>query len=150
MRSASAGAPVAATAVAAAPSQQPEAAPESAPQLDLERLRLLWAPVIDAVREENAMVGALLGDARPASLEDGRLTISFPRGAEFSKRKADSNRDLLKTALHTVTGHSLAIEFELSGEDPEQAPVLSEDELLERLKNEFGAEELSDDEPPPT
>ena len=150
VRSASTGAP-SAVAVAAAPSQQPvAAAADSAPQLDLERLRLLWAPVIDAVREENAMVGALLGDARPATLEDGRLTISFPRGAEFSKRKADSNRDLLKTALHTVTGHSLAIEFELSGEDPEQAPVLSEDELLERLKSEFGAEELSDDEPLPT
>jgi len=28
--------------------------------------------------------------------------------------------------------------------------VLSEDELLERLKSEFGAEELSDDEPLPT
>jgi len=150
VRSASTGAP-SAVAVAAAPSQQPvAAAADSAPQLDLERLRLLWAPVIDAVREENAMVGALLGDARPATLEDGRLTISFPRGAEFSKRKADSNRDLLKTALHSVTGHSLAIEFELSGEDPEQAPVLSEDELLERLKSEFGAEELSDDEPLPT
>jgi len=148
MRSTSAATPAAATAVAAAPSQQPAVAPASAPELDLERLRLLWSSVIDAVRTANAMVGALLGDARPAALEAGRLTISFPRGAEFSKRKADSNRDLLKTALHTVTGHSLAVEFELSGEEPAQAPVLSEAELLERLKSEFGAEELVDDEPP--
>ena len=141
---------------AAAAVEEPEAAPavedevEAAPEpaLDLEALRTLWPAVVDAVCQENAMVGALLGEARPADLDANRLTVAFPDGATFSKKKAESNRGLLQSALHGLTGRSLAVVYELSGEPlAPSAATLSEEELLERLKNEFGAEEVFDDRP---
>jgi DNA polymerase-3 subunit gamma/tau len=127
--------------------EEPE--PSTAPSLDLERLKIIWPAAVDAVRVENAMVGALLGEARPAELEGDRLTVAFPAGAAFSKKKAESNRELLQTALHGLTGRSLAIVYELNGDVTGAAPVptLPEEELLDRLVREFGAEEVFDDEP---
>ena len=77
----------AAQAAVAAPDEEPEDA------LDIELVRGLWPAALDAVRAENAMVAALLGEARPSAIAGGELTVSFPEGAEFSRKKADSNRD---------------------------------------------------------
>jgi PAS domain S-box-containing protein len=62
-----------------------------------------------------------------------------------------ANRGLLVTALRGLTGHSLELTYELrDGEGPEEAPQdlsgLSEDELLERLREDFGATEVLDHE----
>ena len=113
-----------------------------APELDLERLRVLWPSAVGQVREQNAMVGALLADAKPLALDGGKLTICFPESSEFSKKKAEANRGLLQAALHGLTGHTLGVEFELNGE-AEAEHGLSEEELLERLKSEFGAREVT-------
>ena len=57
--------------------------------------------------------------------------------------------------LHVaLTGTSPSIEYVLaSGDDEPEAPageaLLSEDELLERLKEDFGAREVFDDDIPP-
>jgi DNA polymerase III subunit gamma/tau len=132
-------------AVAAEPETQPQAVAQ--PELSLEQLRELWPAVADAVREENAMVGALLAEARPASLEDGLLTVAFGADAAFSKKKAEANRDLLLGALRGLTGASFAVAFELGGAATEAGPaLLSEEELLRRLQDEFGAEEIFEEE----
>ncbi len=98
------------------------------------------------------MVGALLAEARPVALAEGRLTVAFPESAAFSKKKAEANRPLLQAALRGMTGCSLTVAYELrgTGEDDPAPPVsrLSEEELLDRLKRDFGAEEVFDDEPP--
>jgi DNA polymerase-3 subunit gamma/tau len=145
----------AAAAVAAAP--DPEAVPEpglaeSVPELDLERLRALWPAVVDAVRSENAMVGACLEGARPASLEDDRLTIAFPVLAGFSRKTVERNRELLQTSLKALSGRPLALEYAASDEhadDDALVAALSEEELIERLKRDYGATEVFDDEPVP-
>jgi hypothetical protein len=83
------------------------------------------------------------------AIAGSQLTVSFPEGAEFSRKKADANRDLLHTALRGLTGRSLAVTFDLGAPPPgegEPQPVLSEEELLERLKAEFQAEEVFDDD----
>jgi DNA polymerase-3 subunit gamma/tau len=136
---------------AAAGSAQAVAVPEEEPQdeLDLELLRGLWPAALDAVREQNAMVAALLGEARPTAIAGSQLTVSFPEGAEFSRKKADSNRELLQTALRGLTGRAVAVTFDLGAPPPgedEPLAAMSEDELLERLKAEFKAEEVFDDE----
>jgi DNA polymerase-3 subunit gamma/tau len=139
-------APAAATAVAAEAEPEPEAAP--APDLDLERLRSLWPAVVDEVCKENQMVGAFLIEARPTSLEGGRLLVCFPPGAGFSKKKVESHRQLVQSAVRTLTGAGVNISYELSDlpEEPETATaLLSEEELLERLKHDFGAKEVFDD-----
>jgi DNA polymerase-3 subunit gamma/tau len=149
--SAPVGSPVTASAAAVAtdPEEEPEAVaePAPAPDLDLDRVRALWPAVVDEVCKGNQMVGAFLQEARPTTLEDGRLTVCFGPGAGFSKKKVESNRQLVQGAVRTLTGAGLDIRYELSelAADEEPAPAttaLSEEELLERLKQEFGAKEI--------
>ena len=123
--------------------EQPEA------ELDLELVRGLWPAVLDGVRADNAMVAALLGEARPSAAAGSQLTVSFPEGAEFSRKKADANRGLLENALRGLTGQPVGVVFDLGAPPPgedEPLAAMSEDELLERLKAEFKAEEVFDDE----
>ena len=101
----------------------------------------------EAVRERNGMVGALLADARPTALEGERLTVAFPEDAAFAKKKADANRELVSGALRGLTGRTMTVVYELSEDAPGGATVtLSEEELIERLRSELGAEEVFDDE----
>jgi DNA polymerase-3 subunit gamma/tau len=146
------GGPAPARAVAqSAPEPEEEAevepAPEGMPAVDLVRLQELWPAVLDTVRAENAMVAALLTDARPTAMEGSGVTVAFPEDAEFSRRKAEANSDLLRTALQGITGHSFGVAFELGREVATPQPaVLGEEELLERLKHEFCAKEVFDEE----
>ena len=151
-RATTAGFAAAAVAVAEAePEQEPVAVVEPAPadpvDLDLERMQALWPAVADAVAEQNAMVAALFAEAAPAVLDGDRLTVSFPEEAAFSCKKAEANRGLLLGALRAVTGRGLTVSFELTGGREGGGPAtLGEEELLERLKRDFGAEEIFDDE----
>ena len=141
--------PVAQTAAVSAPAAavatEPQA--EAAADVDLDRLRALWPAVVDEVCKDNQMVGAFLQEARPTSLDAGRLLVCFAPGAGFSKKKVESNRQLVQGAVRTLTGAALDIRYELSELAPEAqaVPVLTEDELLERLKDEFGAKEVFED-----
>ena len=146
-----AGAGPAAAAAQAVAEHQTEPEPEppavEAPEVDLERLSTLWPAVAEAVRERNGMVGALLADARPTALEGERLTVAFPEDAAFAKKKADANRELVSGALRGLTGRTMTVVYELSEDAPGGATVtLSEEELIERLRSELGAEEVFDDE----
>jgi DNA polymerase-3 subunit gamma/tau len=138
----------AATAQAVAPERHEDELeePTAAPAPDLERLQALWPAVADAVREQNAMVGALLGGARPIELDGDRVTVAFPENAVFMKKKAEGYRELVQGVVRGLTGRTLAIVYELSGEGVTAEPVvLSEEELIERLRAELGAEELFED-----
>ena len=101
----------------------------------------------------NVMLAALLADARPVAVGDREMTIAFPTGAAFLKRKAeqDDYRRMTAEALRTVTGSGLALRYELRAEDETPtapgAPGLSGEELVRRFLEEFDAEELLDDEP---
>jgi DNA polymerase III subunit gamma/tau len=114
-----------------------------------------WPAVIDVVRQRNAMLAALLADARPVSLGDQSLTIAFPIGAAFLKRKAeqDDHRRAAAEAFRSVTGQALRLRYELSDENPAQvqpdAPLLSGEELVRRFVEEFDAEELESEPEPP-
>ncbi|HLL86784.1 MAG TPA: DNA polymerase III subunit gamma/tau [Thermoleophilaceae bacterium] len=139
----------------AAVTPAPSPTAPAGPSLDLTQLRSLWPSVVEAVRAENAMVGALLGEGRPAALEGERLTVALPPGAEFTRRKLIANTAHTQTTLHRLTGRSLAVLFELGdghaehGAEPaHRDPPLSEDELLGRLKEEFGAREIFEDDAP--
>ena len=140
--------PVAA-AVAPEIAEDEDPEPAAAP-VDIEQLRTLWPAVVDAVCAENQMVGAFLKGARPEAIEAGRLTVAFAVDAGFAKKKIETNRALLQSAVRTLTGNSLELAFELrdghDGEDPGER-LLSGDELFERLKSEFGGTEVFDEEP---
>jgi len=114
-----------------------------------------WPAVIDVVRQGNAMLAALLADARPVSIGDQSVTIAFPIGAAFLKRKAeqDDHRRAAAEAFRSVTGQALRLRYELSDEDSAQpqpdAPLLSGEELVRRFVEEFDAEELESEPEPP-
>jgi DNA polymerase-3 subunit gamma/tau len=136
------------------PGAADEPAPPSPPQqppVDLESAVGLWPAVVERVRERNAMLAALLADAKPVAVSDSELTVAFPSGAEFLKRKAeqDEHRRAATSALKQVWGRALAVRYELGEFDADEAPggqALSGEELVRRFMEEFDAEELLDED----
>jgi uncharacterized protein YndB with AHSA1/START domain len=102
--------------------------------------------VVDLVRAENAMLAALLSDARPVAVKERELTLAFPGDAAFLQRKAEQedHRRVTGEALKAVTGRRLALRYELRDdeEEPEGGTVLSGEELVRRFMEEFDAEEV--------
>jgi hypothetical protein len=82
-------------------------------------------------------------------VEQAVLEIGFPASAAFNKRKAEAKeaRERLADAVKTIVGQRLRpVYVLLEGEEEVAADVaesqLSEEELIERLKSEFDAEEF--------
>jgi DNA polymerase III subunit gamma/tau len=123
-------------------------------------IETLWPAVLERVRESDGgeMLAALLADARPASLENHELVLEYPQSASFSKRKiADPvNAERLAEALKLVAGRPVSVRIELRERDEDEEVKaaridsgLSEDQAIERVKDTFDAEDLSDPEPEP-
>jgi DNA polymerase-3 subunit gamma/tau len=143
------------------PPSPPRAAPPPPPDPNgappaLETVAACWPAVIDVVRQENQMLAALLADARPVSLAGRDVTIAFPAGKAFLKRKAeqDDYRRATAEALRSVLGAPLALRYELreevaepdaEGAEGAESDGLSQDELVKRLVEEFDAQEVLDD-----
>ncbi|MBV9000014.1 MAG: DNA polymerase III subunit gamma/tau [Solirubrobacterales bacterium] len=119
--------------------------------LELETAAACWPAVVDLVRGKNAMLAALLSDARPVSVRDQELTLAFPGGAAFFKAKAEQedHRRVAGEALQAVTGQRLVLRYELREDEnePDGEAVLSGEELVRRFMEEFDAEEVLEDEP---
>jgi DNA polymerase-3 subunit gamma/tau len=119
--------------------------------LELQTAIASWPAVVDLVRGQNVMLAALLADAKPVAVAERELTLAFPAGAAFLKRKAeqDDYRRATADALRAVTGHQLALRYELRDGQEEEQPngeVLSGEELVRRFLEEFDAEELPEDD----
>jgi DNA polymerase-3 subunit gamma/tau len=119
------------------------------PAVDLERVGALWPAVVDQVRESGSeLLSTLLEAARPVAVdvEEAVVRVGFPAGAAFNKRKAEATeaRDRIGEAVRAIVGERLRPVFVLlEGEGAEEGEeTLSEEELIERLKEEFGAEEV--------
>jgi DNA polymerase III subunit gamma/tau len=150
---------------AATPQANSDAEPQSAPlapiasaaaplaALGLDTAIASWPAVLDLVRGENPMLAGALAAARPVAVGERELTLAFPGGASFLKRKAeqDDYRRIAAEALRTVTGHRMAFRYELreDEQEPEPAgePTLSGEELVRRFMEEFDAEELDARDP---
>ncbi len=131
---------------------------------ELNRVVELWPSVLDQMRQAGAgMLSAVVGVARPTDLDAdaGTLTISFPPGSAFNRRKAEDkeNREVVAEAITAVVGVQLRPVFTLLDADSEpespagnSAPAdaageAGENELVERFISEFDAEVMIDDEP---
>jgi DNA polymerase III subunit gamma/tau len=131
-----------AAAVAVEPQAQPQAQPVGS--IELGQIVSLWPAVAEAVGEENGMLSAALSAATPTALEADRLTIAFPSDAAFVKKKAEQGRELVAGAVRGLTGRAVSLNFELSDAvaPPAGAATLDHEQLIERLRAEFGAEEV--------
>ena len=138
------------------PRDEEENPEKSGPEepIDLERILSLWPAVVDQVRQSgSAMLSALFEGARPVSIdsEESILRIGFPSSATFNKRKAEAaeHRERFAEALRTIVGERLRPVYVLLDAEPdaaaeEQPAELDEQELLERIKVEFDAEEVAE------
>jgi DNA polymerase-3 subunit gamma/tau len=134
-------------ATAAAPAPAPQAVADSELDLDLDRIVHLWPAAVEVLSEDNELLGAALAEARPHSLDGGRLVVAFPPGSEFVRKKAEAKRDVVQRAIHGLTGVSLAVAFEVNGDAAAPEPkALSTDELIETVKRDFAATEVHPEE----
>jgi DNA polymerase-3 subunit gamma/tau len=121
-------------------------------ELDLPGVNQLWPAVLADVQERSPMLHALMENARPSHLDGGELTLSWAESAAFLKRKAEEPacRQHIADAIRAVTGRSLRLAYALADDDAHHAtvtePALSDDELIDRFKAEFAAEELLEEE----
>ena len=146
----SAAVAVPAPAPAPAPAQ-PQRPPDPVPA-ELGTLVSSWPAVVEFVRQDNAMLAATLETARPVTLSEHSLTLAFPAGAAFFKRKAeqDDYRRAAADAVRSVTGATLTLRYELRDDAPvtvENGAELTGEELVQRFMEEFDAEEVLDDDP---
>jgi DNA polymerase-3 subunit gamma/tau len=142
----------------AAPTPQ-AVAPESAPvatldrEADLDGILAVWPAVLDSLREDNMALAAALGQGRPVDLDGKELVVAFRPSDSFKRRKAESMSQIVGDAIRELSGAGIRLRFEereLAEADEEAAgsPPTSDD-LINRLKSEFDAEEiLSDQEEP--
>ena len=99
------------------------------------------------------MLAALLAGTRPIALHNQDVTVAFPAGKAFMKRKAeqDDYRRATAEALRSVLGTPLVLRYELSAEEelPDAASgpaAVSHEDLVKRLVEEFDAQEVIDDD----
>jgi DNA polymerase-3 subunit gamma/tau len=133
-----------------APEKAPAPPPASEPvPRDIESLYALWPAVVELVRGENALLGAVIGEARPVAVDGEELTLAYPFSAEFHKKKAESpaNRLTVGQALGALAGGRWRLRYELrdtpASEGCEDAGQRSEEEWVARFVDEFDAEEIT-------
>jgi DNA polymerase III subunit gamma/tau len=133
--------------------QEPSSAAPS--ELSFSDIQQAWPAVLQKLAETAPALAATFEGARPTSFDGAGLQVGFPAAMTFNKKKADNpeRRDTLAAAFAAVTGVGLRPTFVvLSEEEEAQAPPpdtpapgsdeIDEEELLERLKSEFDAEEV--------
>jgi DNA polymerase-3 subunit gamma/tau len=120
-------------------------------EMNLEKLESIWPAILDQLGETAPALAAFFKEARPVGFSAAEKTveISFPAGATFNKKKAEGKeaRQRVAEAFETVAGGPLRPVYVLAnGEEAEaerKAVEVDEEALLERLKSEFDAEEVS-------
>jgi DNA polymerase III subunit gamma/tau len=168
-REQSARAEPSATAETSAPAHIPPSPPSSTPEPQptgaqsataladeptLDAIRALWPAVLDALRADKGALAASLSDAQPVELRGRQLVVAFDEDDGFNRRMADhpGDRSAVEEALRHLAGAELKVAYELRdlGNGEHEAEPPSEDELVNRFKVEFDAEEIvPDDDPQP-
>jgi DNA polymerase-3 subunit gamma/tau len=117
---------------------------------DLDAVCALWPAVVDLVRGENALIAAVIGEARPVALDGEDLTLAFASTAQFLKKKAEdpANRATVGEALRALSGKRWRLSYELSDELSEETRPApggqSEEDWIRRFVEEFDAEEVTE------
>ncbi|HEX4189323.1 MAG TPA: DNA polymerase III subunit gamma/tau [Solirubrobacteraceae bacterium] len=119
---------------------------------DLDSVRSLWPAVVDLVRGENALLGALIAEAHPVEIDGEDLTLAFASTKPFLRKKASVplNRAAVTEALRAITGVRWRVAFELrdelgTGQDESPGAARSEEEWVRHFMEEFDAEEILDE-----
>jgi DNA polymerase-3 subunit gamma/tau len=146
--------PAAPEQASADPAPPPVVTSDTAADRTLESVSMLWQAVVDLVRSENGLLGALIAEAQPVAVDGEDLTLAFASTAQFLKKKAEdpANRAAVGEALRTIAGGRWRLSYELRDElapqDRPQVAEHSEEEWVRRFMEEFDAEEIGGDSAP--
>jgi DNA polymerase-3 subunit gamma/tau len=133
-----------------APLETPAPPDAEAPALarDLESVCSLWPAVVELVRRDHALLGALIAEAKPVAVDGEDLTLAFASTAQFLKKKAEGrdNRVAVGEALRAVAGGRWRLSYELrdAGREEVAAGEGTEEDWVRRFMEEFDAEEIPD------
>jgi DNA polymerase-3 subunit gamma/tau len=142
-----------------APSEQPEPEPEASvatATIEIERVVEAWPAVVDHLRDSgSAMLSTLFDEARPLGIDEERsvLRIGFPGSAKFNKKKAEAkgNVERMTEAITAIVGQPLRPAYELIESDeqdtaPAESGKMTEDEMVDLIKDNFDASEVVPDD----
>jgi DNA polymerase-3 subunit gamma/tau len=124
-------------------------------ELTLERVKRAWELVLQRVQASSVSLYAMLRDARPSSLEDGRLTVTMSSDFALTRAREAGNAELLAGAIEAALGRPLQPEFVPATGVP-APPTVAEQAagrpqsmdftaLIKQAKGTFDAEEMPDD-----
>ncbi len=120
--------------------------------LTLDQIVRVWPAVLDKLGETAPALAATFEGARPVDFDAEGLKIGFPAEKTFNKKKAEApeRREAVAAAFEAVIGEPLRPAYlSLDGEEEPPAAAdaeggkVDEEELVERFKSEFDAEEVS-------
>ena len=123
---------------------------------DIDHFRRGWPLVLEAVKKRQGGLFAVLSEGRPESVDGDTLVVKFPAGYNFQAGMVSrgDNPRVITEALREVTNRSLRVVARVTDQEQpeaeaaeEDARILSKDELLRRLTQEFDARVI-DDGPP--
>ena len=101
------------------PAPAPAAPAPAASAVD--SLRQSWPAILDAVKQESKVAWMLLTNASVLSLEDGILTLRFPRDGEMKGFSVSGHDAILKRVLSTDFGLNATIKGVAGGDVAAQA-----------------------------
>jgi len=138
-----------------AAAEAPVTAAPALEELTLERVKRAWELILQRVQASSVSLYAMLRDARPSGLEDGRLIVTMPSDFALTRARDAGNAELLAGAIEAALGRPLQPEFvPATGVPagpalaaPAAAPPQSMDftDLIKQAKGTFDAEEMPDD-----
>jgi DNA polymerase-3 subunit gamma/tau len=117
---------------------------------DLASVSAVWPAVVELVRAEHSLLGAVICEARPIAVDGDDLTLAFALSAQFLKKKAEdpNYRAAVSEALGSIAGGRWRLSYELSdelpGEDLPGSSEHSEEEWVARFMQEFDAQEVAE------
>lgn len=93
----------------------PDGAVKDCVLLNLDTVSGSWPQLIDAVSEKKMSVATYLKDSRPLSLEDGVLTIGFPKRSVFYKEAIEQrhNQKIIVERINELFNTIISLRFEL-------------------------------------
>jgi hypothetical protein len=120
---------------------------------DIDHLRRGWPMVLEAVKRRKPGLHAFLSEGRPETMDGNTLVIKFPAGYKLQADMVsrDDNQQVIAEALRGIVDRPLKVTARVAEQErleaepqEEDARILSRDELLLRLKQEFDASIIDD------
>ncbi len=124
--------------------------------VEIDRVIEAWPAIVSHFRDSgSAMLSTLFDEAKPLAIDEERsmVRIGFPDSAKFNKKKAESsaNVERMTEAITLIVGSRLRPTYELiEGDEQQAAPEapaeVSEDDLVDMIKDNFDATEVVPDD----